>query len=141
MPLHAQKHPLNTTAATPKARTATALWWLCWLLLALAPTLGQMHRALHGGHGAATHRVSLAPPSAPYVAEHRSADISQLFGQHSAQDCQLLDQWTWAHPPSITLAVPRLLPAPPVAVSAYQYLALQTSIVFQARAPPVPSQT
>lgn len=141
MPLHAKKRPINTT--TPKARTATALWWLCWLLLALAPTLGQMHRALHGGHGVAAPLVASAtfPAQSSAVEEDNTADIARLFGQHNAQDCQLLDQWTWAHPPSITLAVPRLVPAPPVAVSAYRHAALQTTIVFQARAPPVPSQT
>lgn len=133
MHLHSQRQ------STLRTNTRTRIWWcLCWLLLALAPVLGQMHHVLHGGHGAV---VFSALQAGEHSANADSVGIAQLFGQHGVQDCQLLDQWTWAHPPSITLTVPRLVPVPLVPLQAYRHPALQTTIVFQARAPPALSQT
>ena len=113
--------------------TTTVLWWVCGLLLALAPALGQMHRVLHGGHGV------IPLPAALHVQQHRSGDdrgLPRLFGTHSAADCLLLDQWTWADPSTHLPTLPPQAPATPAPAQCYGHSGAVRVAAFQARAPP-----
>lgn len=132
MRLQARKH-------LPQTHHHTMLWWwVCGLLLALAPTLGQMHRVLHGGHGVVASLTSAAAIHGPQ--HHRGGDderLPQLFGTHSAADCLLLDQWTWAQPNIHLSTLPPLAPVAPVPAPPYWHSGSVQVAAFQARAPPI----
>lgn len=115
---------------------SVALWWLCALLLVLAPSVGQIHRVLHGGHGA-------HPPLALHHAAHSHADqwatgLHRLFASHNATDtnCLLLDQGSWATPETGLCQLPAAAPAMQCPALWYRHLANTRLVAFQARAPP-----
>lgn len=128
MRLQARKHLRQTHH--------TVLWWVCGLLLALAPALGQMHRVLHGGHGV----VAPLSAAAPHLQQHHRGDdegLPRLFGVHSSADCLLLDQWTWVQPNIHFPTLPPLAPVAPVPAPPYWHAGMVQVAAFQARAPPV----
>ncbi len=115
-----------------------ALWWLCAVLLVLAPSVGQIHRVLHGGHA----------PS-PSLALHYAASshpdhsgngngLHRLFSSHNATDadCLLLDQGSWATPEAQLYQLPPSAPATQCPAVLYRHLASTRLVAFQARAPP-----
>lgn len=114
-------------------RARHVLWQVLLWALVLSPTLGQMHRVLHGdGHAgqpvAAAQGQSLAPAHA----------LAALFSGHHASDCQMLDALGMADgPPSASLALAHPLPFAQPLVSTPAPIAAQRAAPFQARAPPV----
>ena len=119
------------------ARSVALQRWLLGyallLALVLAPTLGQIHRALHGPD----HFASVSAFSA-HSAKPAAFSLAALFSAHQASDCVWLDHLTLADaPPS---AAPALAHSAPEA----QFWAdtplaphwQRSQAAFQARAPP-----
>ena len=104
---------------------------LLWALV-LAPTLGQIHRVLHGD-GRVVHTVAAAQGANEAPAQAWAA----LFFGHHASDCQMLDALGMADgPPSASLASVHPLPFAQPLVSTPAPIAAQRAAPFQARAPP-----
>ena len=107
---------------------------LCFLLwaLVLAPTLGLVHRVVHGG-GVPPHVYASA--KAPVADESL---LDHLMHGHSAGDCRLYDQHTHGDAASSTamLALPVAHPAVPVCHQAEQAM-LRWITLFDARGPPL----
>ena len=114
-------------------RARHLLWQALLCALVLAPTLGQMHRVLHGDghavqHGAAAQGADLPPAHA----------WGALFSGHHASDCQLLDALGMADgPPAASMALAHPLPLAQPRVSTPAPTSAQRATPFQARAPPV----
>ena len=145
--------PHQRACTATRLRAGARAWqmfWLACLLLALAlvPTLGRVHQALHSGdhraaliHGFvhAGHTADAAHPHANAQAAPAAAALieSLLPAHNSGLDCLLLDQ--------LALADGLLAPAPglPVAPSTHhapvglvQHGWVLHRALFQARAPP-----
>ncbi|WP_051603045.1 hypothetical protein [Simplicispira psychrophila] len=127
-------HPLACPAVARFQRLwQSVLGYALLLALVLAPTLGQIHRALHGpGHFASAGAYS------PHSAQPVAFSLASLFSVHQASDCLWLDQLTLADsPPS---AGPALVHSVPDA----QFWAdtplaphwQRSQAAFEARAPP-----
>ncbi|MDD2608448.1 MAG: hypothetical protein PHX60_01975 [Giesbergeria sp.] len=118
------------------AAPSRALWWLCALLLVLAPSLGQIHRVLHSGQAAhpplALHDTISAHP------DHPASGLHQLFSSHRPTDpnCLLLDEGSWATPEVALQPLPPLAPATLRPAGPYSHPAATRLAAFQARAPP-----
>ncbi|NMM79434.1 hypothetical protein B2J86_00560 [Acidovorax sp. SRB_14] len=127
---------LKSLQTAPASRRHTRWLWCLLLALLLAPTLGQMHRVLHGAHlpGA----VSSSAASALQAAGGDTASfVSILFAGHSPAECQLLDQLALGDGPHG--AAPALLHPLPEAwpgAGPQPHLRVRRIAAFQARAPP-----
>lgn len=106
------------------------LWLgLVWALV-LAPTLGQMHRVLHGSGPAGRLHVAASGDPAAF-------SVEALFTGHHSSDCQLLDQLTLADaPPGASAALAHNPPHALPTASAQTPPGLRRMAPFQARAPP-----
>lgn len=101
-------------------------WWLA-MALVVAPALGRMHEVLHA-------------PGLPHAhaANHAAGhDAHDLFGEHSALECLVLDQLGHGcdFSPCIALLAQTLPQAAPIWSTDPAALPAATT-VFEARAPP-----
>lgn len=107
------------------------------LALVLAPTLGQVHRALHWP-GQFSHSVHNTNHSANHSDDAAAFSLAALFSPHQASDCLWLDQLTLAD--AAPSAAPALVHnAPHAPFWAETPLAAhwqRRQAAFQARAPP-----
>lgn len=107
------------------------------LALVLAPTLGQVHRALHGP-GQFSHSAHNTHHSANHSVDAAAFSLAALFSPHQASDCLWLDQLTLADAaPSAPSALAHS--APEAQFWADTPLAphwQRRQAAFQARAPP-----
>jgi hypothetical protein len=108
-------------------RTPWMAWWLV-LALVVAPALGRMHEVLHA-------------PGLPQIhaaaGQIHSHGIDDLFGEHSALECLVLDQLSHGHDgPAIYLHLWQAAPhSLPVWSAGPEHLPTALAL-FQARAPP-----
>lgn len=118
------------------AAPSRALWWLCALLLVLAPSVGQIHRVLHSGQ--ATHPPLALHHTISAQTDRPASGLQRLFSSHSPTDpdCLLLDQGSWATPEVALPPLPPLAPATLHPAGPYSHLAATRLAAFQARAPP-----
>ena len=110
------------------------LAFLLWALVA-APTLGLMHRIVHGPHVALGHERAVEAQH--HDCDHGHGWIAALFTAHDDDStCRLLDSLAHADltpPPAVALVA---LP-PSTVVAALQGLALaRWAALFDARGPP-----
>ena len=111
------------------------------LALVLAPSLGQIHRALHGpgqfSHSA--HSAHNTHPSANHRVDAAAFSLAALFSPHQSSDCLWLDQLTLADaapsaPPALAHSAPHAHVWADTPLAPHWQ---RRQAAFQARAPPL----
>lgn len=158
--MHLPQPPSASQRGSGRVRRAALAWLL--LALVLVPTVGQLHKVLHfaphAGQGravAALHaheldargaaagavgaeaQVAISPGAAAASEEDFSQGLRRLLPQHTAADCELLDQLALGQ---VLHAAALVLPAalPPGAPAARPLVGrvVRHVAAFRARAPP-----
>lgn len=113
---------------------------LVWLLLALVlvPALGRLHQVVHGTALDRIHAGSVALADAPAAREAGHGLLDVLVPNHTAADCQLLDQLALGHAvPAACVALPPLAPAQVPPTHHADATGAWPVVQLRARGPPV----
>lgn len=128
-------HP-STTLQGLRPWARLCLWWLCVAQLCL-PLLGKLHDISHGAAPAPVAVVMTVAMAEQGMDAARPSGLKDLFGPHTAGDCQWYGHLALAGGlPVCDAALPVLAPALSLAPVLQALLLRQSPALFFARGPP-----